>query len=61
MASIKGRLTAELHLNFERMKAFGVSKRALKMQAINERKDFFHYYNGKIFSISTYETYKKIS
>src|ERR1051325_556809 len=58
MASTKGRLTAEVYLLFERMKSFGVSKRELKMKGINEGKPFFHYYAGKIFSFSTFETYK---
>jgi site-specific recombinase XerD len=58
MASIKGRLTAEVYLLFERMKSFGVSKRELKIKAIKEGKPFYHHYDGMIFSFSTFETYK---
>jgi integrase len=58
MASIKGRLTAELYLLFERMKAFSESKKEAKMKARREGKPFYYYYNGKIFSHGTFETYK---
>lgn len=56
--SIRGRLTGELHLLWEQMKAFGQSKRDDKEKARAEGKKFWHYMNKKIYSISTYKTYK---
>ena len=58
MASLKGRLTGEVHILFENMKAFGISKRELKIKAISEGRPFYYHYNSKIFSLTTYESYK---
>lgn len=60
MASLKGRLTAELYLLFKKMDASGQSKGQDKVKALAEGKDFNHYYQGKIYSFSTRETYKPI-
>jgi integrase len=57
MASTKGSVTAELSFLIKRMIAFGESKRSLKLQAINDGKQFFNYYTARIFSFSTLETY----
>lgn len=60
MASLKGRLTAELYLLFKKMDATGQSKRSDKGRALREGKPFNYYYQGKIYSYSTRETYKPI-
>ncbi len=60
MASLKGRLTAELYHLFKKMDANGQSKREDKVKGLNEGKPFNHYYKGKIYSFSTRETYKPI-
>lgn len=60
MASLKGRLTAELYLLFKKMDASGQSKSEDKLKGLSEGKSFNHYYQGKIYSFSTRETYKPI-
>jgi len=60
MASLKGRLTAELYLLFKKMDATGQSKVSDKGRALREGKPFNYYYQGKIYSYSTRETYKPI-
>jgi integrase len=60
MASLKGRLTAELFLLFQKMDATGQSKLEDKMKAAREGRPFNYYYQGKIYSYSTKETYKPI-
>jgi len=60
MASLKGRLTAELYLLFKKMDATGQPKGKDKTRGLNEGKPFNYYYQGKIYSFSTMETYKPI-
>src|SRR5262245_4267352 len=57
MASLKGSITAEVSFLIKKLISFGESKRTLKLLALNEGKQFFHYYTAKIFSFSTLNTY----
>jgi len=57
MSSIKRRLTSEVSLVFKLMIAFSEKKGIDKERAISEKKPFFHYYRGKIYSCSTFNNY----
>lgn len=59
MASVRKRLVGEVSFIFKGMIAFGEKKGADKARALEEKKPFFYYYRGKIYSFSTYENYYK--
>lgn len=57
MASIRGRLVSEVSLIFKSMIAFSEKKGGDKLKALSEKKPFFYYYRGKIYSHSTFNNY----
>lgn len=59
MASVRKRLIGETSFIFKGMVAFGEKKGSDKAKALEEKKPFFHYYKGKIYSFSTYNNYYK--
>ena len=59
MASVRKRLVGEVSFIFKGMIAFTQKKGLDKTKALEEKKPFFHYYRGKIYSFSTYNNYYK--
>jgi site-specific recombinase XerD len=58
MASNKSRVLRQVHMVFERLKAFGQCKDRYKKSALKQGREFYAFYEGKIFSIGTFKTYK---
>ena len=59
MASVRKRVVGEVSFIFKGMIAFGEKKGGDKLRALAEKKPFFYYYRGKIYSHSTFNNYYK--